>query len=172
MDDYNENKQQQQQQQQRPVTGAGPAAAPTTSSVDVAAITTAISTAMLEHNKSLERIENKLDDMASVTMRMSEATLDFSSSLLSDLKIKYVVQAVNEEAGEGQMEKYPWGEDECEADGQPGCQTILLEEMLPLSVDGKAFGFYDVRSCPLPQLKAGKRKSNDILIWHWDWKNL
>ena len=67
---------------------------------------------------------------------------------------------VNEEAGEGQMEKYPWGEDECEADGQPGCQTILEEEMLPLSVDGKAFGFYDVRSCPLPQLKAGKRKSN------------
>ena len=92
VDDYNENKQ-QQQQQQRPVTRAGPTAAPTTSSVDVAAITTAISTAMLEHNKSLERIENKLDDMASVTMRMSEAILDFSSSLLSDLKIKYVVHA-------------------------------------------------------------------------------
>ena len=114
----------------------------------------------METSQQLDRIENKLDDMASVTMRMSEATLDFSSSLLSDLKIKYVVQAVNEEAGEGQMEKYPWGEDKCEADGQPGCQTILQEEMLPLSVDGKAFGFYGVRSCPLPQLKARNRKLN------------
>ena len=32
--------------------------------------------------------------------------------------------------------------------------------MLPLSVDGMAVGFYDVRRCPLPQLKAGKRESN------------
>ena len=60
-----------------------------------------------ETSQQLERIENKLDDMASVDMPMSEATLDFSASLLSDLKIKHVMRQVNMKAGEGQMKKYP-----------------------------------------------------------------
>ena len=41
--------------------------------------------------QQLERIENKLDDMASIDMPMLEATLDFSSFLLSDLKINDVM---------------------------------------------------------------------------------
>ena len=54
------------------------------------------------------------------------------------------------------MKKYPWGKKEHEADGQPGCQMILEEEMLLLSVNGMAISFYDIQSCSLPQLKAGK----------------
>ena len=41
--------------------------------------------------QQLERIENKLDDMASIDMPMLEAKLDFSSFLLSDLKINDVM---------------------------------------------------------------------------------
>ena len=67
--------------------------------------------------------------MATIDMPMSEATLNFTSSLLDDLKIKYLVRKVNKETGEGTLEKYPWGEKEHEADGQPGCQRILEGEI-------------------------------------------
>lgn len=58
------------------------------------------------------------------------------------------------------METYTWGEKEQEADGQPGCQRILENEILPLDFDGDLHGIYDVRNRSLPELKAGKQKSN------------
>ena len=113
-----------------------------------------------QEHEALERIKKKLDNMASIDMPVSEARLNFSLSLLADMKIKYVVQLVNTEAGDGQIKKYPWGEKEHKADGQPGCQAILEEELLPLAINGKAFSLYDVQSCSLPELREGKQKSN------------
>jgi hypothetical protein len=93
-------------------------------------------------SSTLERIEKKLEDMATLDMRMSEDTVNFAASLLDDLKIKWVVHEVNEETGEGEpMEKYPWGAHEQEADGQLGCQWILEGEILPLEVNGRPGSF-------------------------------
>mmetsp|Transcript_8052 Transcript_8052/g.12608 ORF Transcript_8052/g.12608 Transcript_8052/m.12608 type:complete len:402 (-) Transcript_8052:1315-2520(-) len=129
----------QQQQQQPPAESA-----------DVAQGTTS----------ALERIEKKLDDMATIDVPMSEVTMNFTSSLLDALKIKYFVRKVNKEIREGRMKTYTWGEKEHEADGQPGCQQILEKEILPLDFDGDSLGIYDVRNRSLPELQAGKRKSN------------
>jgi hypothetical protein len=100
-----------------------------------------------------------LDDLATVDVPMSEATSQFASSLLEDLKVKITILRPNNDRGEGMVRTYPWGEDEHETDGQPGCKKILEEEILPLFVDGQECALYDVRS-QLLSLKAGKRKSN------------
>ena len=97
--------------------------------------------------------------MATVDVPMSEVTMNFTSSLLGALKIKYFVRKVNKEIGEERMETYTWGEKEHEADGQPGCQQILEKEILPLDFDGDLLGIYDVRNSSLPELQAGKLKS-------------
>ena len=100
-----------------------------------------------------------MDDLASVDVPMSEATSHFASSLLEDLKVRITVLHPNTDPGEGQVQTYPWGENEHEIDGQPGCKQILEEEMLPLSVNGQECALYDARS-QLLRLQAGKRKSN------------
>ena len=109
---------------------------------------------------ALERVEKKLDDMATVDRPMSEATVNFASSLLEDMKINVYVHKVNEDTGGGELQQYHWGEKESESEGQPGCQQILQGEMFPLSVDDDELGMYDVRGRALPELNAGKRKSN------------
>ncbi|CAB9517973.1 expressed unknown protein [Seminavis robusta] len=112
-----------------------------------------------DHTDALARIERKLDDMATVDVPMSEATSRFASSLLEDLKVKITVLSPNTNPGEGKVRTYPWGENEHETEGQPGCKQILEEEILPLFVNGQKYALYDVRS-QLLRLKAGKRKSN------------
>ena len=89
---------------------------------------------------ALKRMEKKLDDMATVDLAMSEATVDFAATLLEDMNIKFHVHKVNEDSGEGKLPQYRWGEKESESDGQAGCQHILQKEMLPLTVDGEDLG--------------------------------
>jgi hypothetical protein len=108
----------------------------------------------------LQGIDKKLDDFATVSQPMSEATENFTKLLLQDLGVKHIVRPVIEDTGVGEINKYPWGDKEHEADGQPGCKLILEAELLPLALDGSPLGLFDVRSQPLPELKAGKRKSN------------
>ena len=110
-------------------------------------------------SSALNRIETKLDDMATDDVPMSEATLNFTASMLGDMRIKVHVQEVNKETGGRELQQYEWGEKESEASGQPGCQKILQEEIFPLTVDGEKIEMYDVRNRALPELKAGKRKS-------------
>jgi hypothetical protein len=112
-----------------------------------------------DHTDVLARIERKLDDLATVDVPMSEATSHFASLLLEYLKVKITVLPPNTDPGEGKVRTYPWGENEHELDGQPGCKLILEEEILPLFVNGQECALYDVRSQSL-RLKAGKWKSN------------
>jgi hypothetical protein len=83
-----------------------------------------VSNVMLE----LKRIREKLDDMFSIDIPMSEATRKFTSSFFDDLNIKHVVLEVDTETGESPMEQYPWEEGEHEAVGQPGCKRIPKEK--------------------------------------------
>lgn len=103
----------------------------------------------------------KLNDFATESQPMSEATAKFTTSLLQDMGYTHIVLPVIAETGVGEvLEKYPWGDKEDEADGQPRCKLILEAELLPLALDGSTLGLFDVRSQSLPELKAWKRKSN------------
>ena len=107
-----------------------------------------------------QAMDRKLDNFATESQAMSEATVNFTTSLLQDLSVNHIVRTVIQEKGEGQTKKYPWREKEHEADGQPGCKLILEEEILPMTLNGCTLRLFDIRSRSLPELKAGKRKSN------------
>jgi len=102
----------------------------------------------------LNGINTRLDDMKTIDVPMSEATMDFTKSLLDALSIRFNVYKVNTGVVDGPMQTYQWGEKEHEQDGQAGCQKILGKD-LPLG-----YGIYDIRSRKLPELQVGKRKSN------------
>jgi hypothetical protein len=108
----------------------------------------------------LQSMDKKLDDFATVSQPMSEATENFTRLLYQDLGVKRIVRPVIEDAWVGVVNKYPWDDKDREVDGLPGCKLILEAEFLPLELDGSPLGLFDVRSIPLPELKAGKRKSN------------
>jgi hypothetical protein len=110
----------------------------------------------------LERIERKLDDMATVAMEMSEATHDFTRELLGAKGIVFKTLPVCTEVLDVTFldRIYNWGEKEDKKDGQPGCKSMLERELLPLSLDGRALGIFDVRGLALPEVHEGKRKSN------------
>jgi hypothetical protein len=108
----------------------------------------------------LQRMDKKLDAFANVCQPMSEATHNFTRLLLQDLGVKHIVRPVIADTGVGEVNKYPWGDKEHEEDGLPGCKLILEAELLPLALDGSPLGLFDVRSLPLPELEAGKRKSH------------
>jgi hypothetical protein len=108
----------------------------------------------------LQGLDKKLDDFASVSQAMSEATADFTKLLLQDLGVKHILRPMIKDTGVvGAVNKYLWGANEQETDGQAGCKLILEAELLPLALDGSPLGLFDVRSQPLPELKAGKCKS-------------
>jgi hypothetical protein len=108
----------------------------------------------------LQSMDKKLDDFASVSQAMSEATANFTKLLLQDLGVKHILRPVIKDTGVGEVNKYLWCNEEQETDGHAGCKLILETELLPLALDGSPLGLFDVRSQPLPELKAGKRKSN------------
>ena len=111
---------------------------------------------------ALERIERKLDDMATVDMGMSVATQDFTRELLGAKGIIFKTIPVCTEVLDDKFSAriYNWGENEDEKDGQPGCKLMLERELLPLSLDGRTLGIFDVRGLALPEVHEGKRKSN------------
>ena len=98
--------------------------------------------------------------MNTIDVPMSEVTMNFTKDLLDDLNVRYNVHQVNSGVVGGSIQRYQWGEDENERDGQPACQNILENEILPLKIDGKFYGIYDIRGCKLPEPQGGKRKSN------------
>ena len=100
--------------------------------------------------------------MATVAMGMSEATQDFTRELLGAKGIVFKTLPVCTEILDATFldRIYNWGEKEDEKDGQPGCKKMLEHELLPLSVDGRALGIFDVRGLALPEVHEGKRKSN------------
>jgi len=110
--------------------------------------------------QKLDGMNTKLDDMNTIDVPMSEATMDFTTSLLEVLNIRYNIHKVNTGVVEGQMQTYQWGEKEHEQEGQPACQNILENEILPLEIDDFLYGIYDIRGRKLPELQGGKRKSN------------
>jgi hypothetical protein len=109
--------------------------------------------------EGMERIEKKLEDMASIDVPMSKATHYFYKPLLDELMITVEVIKGNEETGGGVLQGYEWGEREIEADGQPGCKDIIEREILPLTYGSEDIGLFDARGLALPQVQAGKRKS-------------
>ena len=100
--------------------------------------------------------------MATVARGMSEATQDFTRELLGDKGIVFRTLPVCTEVLDGTFSDriYNWGENEDENDGQPGCKLMLECELLPLSLDGRTLGIFDVRGLALPEVHEGKRKSN------------
>jgi hypothetical protein len=112
--------------------------------------------------ESMARIEKRLQDRASVVdIPMSAASRTFYSPLLDELMIKYVVELLDQETGGGSaLEPYAWGENETEAEGQPGCQKILEGEILPIPFGNEYLGLFDARNLALPELTVGKQKSN------------
>ena len=110
----------------------------------------------------MERIERKLDDMATVDMGMSVATQDFTRELLGAKGIIFKTLPVCTEVLDTTFSDriYNWEEMQDEKDGQPGCKSMLERELLPLSLDGRTLGIFDVRGLALPEVHEGKRKSN------------
>lgn len=113
-----------------------------------------------EDTSTLERIERKLDDMATVAKEMSEATQDFTRELLGAKGIVVKTAPVCTEVLDVTFSNriYNWGEEE--KDGQSGCKSMLERELLPLSLGGRPLGIFDVRGLALPEVHEGKRKSN------------
>lgn len=100
--------------------------------------------------------------MATVDISMSKATLGFTRELLGGkgfvIKTLPVCTEVLDDTFSDVL--YEWGESEDEKDGQPGCQVILERELLPLTLEGRNLGIFDVRGVDLPEVYEEKRKSN------------
>lgn len=113
-----------------------------------------------EVKQGQETVKKMLEEAATECVPMSAATLGFVKGVLQAMNITFVVRPPNHEPGDGPMEEYQWGDTEKEESGQPHCKLILEKEILPLDVSGEAFGLFDARGLPLPQVEIGKRKSN------------
>lgn len=114
------------------------------------------------NDATLKRIEDKLDNMATISVGMPEADQDFTRELLGSKGIIFKTLPVCKEGFDGAFSDriYKWGKGEDEKDGQPGCKSMLERELLPLSLNGRGLGIFDVRGLALPEVHGGKRKSN------------
>jgi hypothetical protein len=75
--------------------------------------------------------------------------------------MRYEVHPVCMDAGMSpeKLERYEWGDNEREEEGQPHCQERLARFLLPIQLEGDDLCLADVRNHELPALKAGKRKA-------------